>query len=247
MPCARAGSKWIRIKELTRAAFTAVLDVVFPRACVECGCRGEWICPACLAAVHWMKPPLCECCGREVGAGNRCQECARDRPRIGGIRACSRYEGAIRHAVHRLKYNGHLALAEPLSGLMAKTAAILPPIDVIVPLPLHPARERARGYNQAALLARELSRQLDLPLVQAAKRVKETNDQIGLDRRERQANVKGAFACAVAEAVAGRAVLLVDDVCTTGSTLLACAEPLLKAGAGDVWGLVVARQDYERT
>src|SRR5579884_3205536 len=140
MPCARAGSKWIRIKELTRAAFTAVLDVVFPRACVECGCRGEWICPACLAAVHWMKPPLCECCGREVGAGNRCQECARGRPRIDGIRACGRFAGAIREAVHRLKYNGQRALAEPLAGFMAPLAGSLPDAHAIVPLPLHPKR-----------------------------------------------------------------------------------------------------------
>jgi len=194
-----------------------------------------------------MTPPLCECCGREVGAGDRCQDCARERPAINGIRAVSRYEGAVREAIHHLKYNGQRALAEPLAELLQRPAAGVPPADAIVPLPLHPSRERARGYNQSALLARELGRRLDVPVLAAARRIRETRDQIGLNRRERQANVRGAFACSKPEAVAGKHLLLVDDVCTTGSTLLACAEPLLKAKAASVWGLVVARQDYERT
>jgi competence protein ComFC len=194
-----------------------------------------------------MTPPLCECCGREVGAGNRCQECARDRPPIDGIRACTRYEGAIRQAVQRLKYNGQRALAEPLSEALEKTAQTLPAADVIVPLPLHPARERSRGFNQSALLAERLGRRMSVPVVQAARRVRPTENQVGLDRKARQTNVKGAFACPDASLVAGQHVLLVDDVCTTCSTLLACAEPLLRAKPASVWGLVVARQDYERT
>ncbi len=247
MPCARAGSKWIRIREskLWRAASAAVLDVLFPRKCVQCGQAGAWICARCTANVHWMTPPLCECCGREVGAGDRCQDCARERPVIDGIRAASRYEGAVRTAVHRLKYNGQRALSKPLAELLAHTASAVPRPDVIVPLPLHPRRERARGYNQAALLARELGQLLDLPVVPAAARTRETRDQIGLNRRERQANVHGAFDCA--SDVAGRRLLLVDDVCTTGATLLACAQPLLRAKAASVWAVVLARQDYERT
>ena len=194
-----------------------------------------------------MKPPLCECCGREVGAGNRCQDCARARPRIDGIRACSRFEGAVRHAVHRLKYNGQRGLAEPLADFLSKTAHALPEAEAIVPVPLHPSRERQRGYNQSALLARALGERLDLPVVETVSRVRKTDTQVGLDRRKRQDNVKGAFACPQPELAAGRNLLLVDDVCTTGSTLIACAEPLLRAGAASVWGLVVARQDYERT
>ncbi len=194
-----------------------------------------------------MTPPLCECCGREVGAGNRCQDCARARPRIDGIRACSRFEGAVRHAVHRLKYNGQRGLAEPLANFLEKTAHGLPGADAIVPVPLHPSRQRQRGYNQSALLSRELGRRLGLPVVDAVCRVRQTQDQIGLARRQRQDNVKGAFACPQPELASARNLLLVDDVCTTGSTMVACAEPLLRAGAASVWGLVVARQDYERT
>jgi ComF family protein len=194
-----------------------------------------------------MDPPLCECCGREVGAGNRCQDCARDRPRIDGVRACGRFDGAIRQAVHRLKYNGQRALAEPLAELLAKTAHGLPPADAIVPVPLHPTRERQRGYNQSALLGRALGRRLDVPVLEAVSRVRKTDDQVGLDRRRRRENVKAAFACPQPELASGRNLLLLDAVCTTGSTLNACAEPLLRAGAATVWGLVVARQDYERT
>ena len=221
--------------------------MVFPRKCVGCGRHGNWLCADCAAAVHWLTPPLCDCCGREVGAGSRCQECARDRPKIDGIRACSRFEGAIRQAIHRLKYGGQRALAEPLAELLVQVARQLPPADAVVPVPLHPARERRRGYNQSALLAAELGRRLDLPLELAARRVRETRDQVELDRRARQANVKGAFACADLATIAGRRLLLIDDVCTTGSTLLACAEPLVRAGAASVWGLTIARQDEERT
>jgi ComF family protein len=194
-----------------------------------------------------MTPPLCASCGREVGAGNRCQDCAREQPRIDGIRACSRFEGAVRTAVHRLKYNGQRALAEPLAELLERTARELPSADAIVPLPLHPARERERGYNQSGLLAVALAGRLELPVLPAAVRTRKTNDQVGLTRRERQENVRGAFACPDPALVAGRRLLLVDDVCTTGSTLVACAAPLLRANAASVRGLVVARQDYERT
>ena len=194
-----------------------------------------------------MTPPLCECCGREIGAGARCQDCAKDPPRIGGIRACSRFEGAVRQAVHRLKYNGQRPVAEQLAEFLEKTARGLPPAQAIVPVPLHPSRERRRGYNQSGLLSRALAQRLGLPVVEAVRRVRETKAQVGLDRRQRQENVKGAFACPRPELAAGRCLLLVDDVCTTGSTLMACADPLLRAGAAAVWGLVVARQDDERT
>lgn len=230
-----------------RAASSTVLDVLFPRRCVHCGRHGAWLCDACSAAVHWMQPPLCECCGREVGGGNRCQQCARERLHIDGIRACSRFEAGIREAIHGLKYSGRRALAAPLAELLAQTASGLEPADAIVSVPLHPKRERERGYNQSALLARELSHRLGAPVLPALKRVRHTSNQVGLNRRERQANVKAAFSCTQPSIVAGKRLLLVDDVCTTGSTLEACAEPLLRARAAAVWGLVVARQDDERT
>ncbi|MBV8084155.1 MAG: ComF family protein [Chloroflexi bacterium] len=234
---------------LLRGASEGLLDLLFPRRCVGCGSPGAWMCASCEHDVHWMAPPFCASCGREAPRTApptfRCQDCARELPRIDGIRAAARYEGAIRSAVHRLKYDGRRAMAGQLAAYLVRAAAELPG-EAVVPLPLHPNRLRVRGYNQSELLARELASRLGLPLLLAAERVRETEDQIGKNRRQRQQNVKGAFVCADRSLVAGRALLLVDDVCTTGSTLFACAEPLLKAGAASVWGLAVARQDSGR-
>ena len=121
--------------------------------------------------------------------------CARAQPSIDGIRACSRFEGAVRQAVHRLKYDGQRALAEPLAGFLTKTVHALSEAEAIVAVPLHPSRERQRGYNQSALLARALGQRLGLPVVEPLSRVRNTDNQVGLDRRQRQENVKGAFAC----------------------------------------------------
>ncbi|MBV9121212.1 MAG: ComF family protein [Chloroflexi bacterium] len=158
-----------------------------------------------------------------------------------------RYDGAVRLAIHRLKYNGQRALAEPLGDYLSSVAEDAGlTADMIVPLPLHPRRLRQRGYNQSELLARRAGQRLGLPVARAAIRNRDTADQIGLSRRQRQDNVRGAFACCDPDAVRGKRLLLIDDVCTTGSSLFACAAPLLRAGAGEVWGLAVARQDHER-
>jgi ComF family protein len=115
------------------------------------------------------------------------------------------------------------------------------PVDVIVPVPLHPARLRRRGYNQAALLARELGRRVGLPVEERAlQRVRATRSQMRLSAADRRRNVQGAFRCADGR-VRGRRVLLLDDVCTTGATLEACADALRAGGAESVWALTLAR------
>jgi ComF family protein len=160
------------------------------------------------------------------------------------LRAAVWFHGPIVAAIHAFKYNGIAAAAGPLSGLMASAwgqwglAA-----DVIVPVALHPTRERERGYNQATLLARQLSRQLELPLAEAGlERTRITRPQVGLSAGERLRNVSGAFR-ADADLVAGKAVLLVDDVCTTGATINAAAEALLASGASAVSAYCIARAD----
>ncbi len=228
-----------------RQAGIPLLDVLFPKRCVQCRQRGSWICDGCDAAVHRLAAPLCDLCGREIGAGSRCQSCARDQPRIDGIRAATRYEHAVREAIHRLKYSGQVALAEPLAAYLELAASGEDP-SVIAPVPLHPKRLQARGYNQSELLARQLGQRLGRPVAGLLARVRETEDQIGLKRNERQANVKGAFDCPSPEDVRGQSVLLVDDVCTTGSTLFACADSLYRAKAASVRAVVVARQDAGR-
>jgi ComF family protein len=151
--------------------------------------------------------------------------------------------GPIREGVHLLKYQGVRAAAPELARLLAQYLAAHPmPADLISPVPLHPRRLRARGYNQSTLLARELAKLSGLPLHERMlARTRDTPPQVEApSREERRANVDGGFE-ATADA-AGRAVVLVDDVATTGSTLSACAAALKAAGAASVWGLVLARE-----
>ncbi|MFQ6099724.1 MAG: ComF family protein [Anaerolineae bacterium] len=144
--------------------------------------------------------------------------------------------------MHRLKYRGRTVLAEPLGGLMAAYWTQHPmSADLVVPVPLHPARLRERGYNQAALLAREMARRTGLVVEeQALIRQRATAPQVELNARQRKENVRDAFRCS-GNSLAGKRVLLIDDVCTTGATLEACAVALYAGGARDVQALTLAR------
>lgn len=157
------------------------------------------------------------------------------------VSAVCTFEGAARAAVHALKYKGYFAVAEPMAQLMAERfPAWSQEGDIVIAVPLHPERVRERGYNQATLLARQLCQQQDIEHDEDALwRTRNTRPQVGLDRLQRRENVKDAFAAA--SRVRGQRVLLVDDVCTTGATLLAAGEALLLQGAASVRGFCFAR------
>jgi len=153
-------------------------------------------------------------------------------------RAIGPYEGTLRAIVHALKYDGRPTIARHLAARMrASGADVLDGADLVVAVPLHRSRERARGFNQA----RELGRHLGLPIAEALVRTRRTASQADLPAARRHANVRGAFAWRPQGAVKGRTVVLVDDVSTTGATLNACARALLDAGAADVRALTAAR------
>ena len=154
-------------------------------------------------------------------------------------RAIGSYEGALRAIVHALKYEGRRSLARPLADLMRERGAeVLAGSDCLVPVPLHPARRRARGFNQALDLARHLGR----PVRKALRRVRATPTQTGLPAAQRHRNVRDAFAMAPGTpSLSGATVVLVDDVSTTGATLEACARVLKAAGAREVRALIAAR------
>lgn len=195
--------------------------------------------------------------GAEGGAGleragvapaPRCRRCRRPHALIRRRRAVGPYEGVLRRLVHVLKYEQRLALARPLGRLMRRAGAgMLADADCSVPVPLHPRRQRARGFNQAA----ELAARLGLPVVGALRRTRVTAPQTALPAAERRRNVRGAFAPArrfgifgirpARAAVDGACVVLVDDVTTTGATLDACARVLRRAGAREVRALTLAR------
>jgi ComF family protein len=159
---------------------------------------------------------------------------------------CASFSGPVRDALHDLKYKGERRLAEPLGAAVARRwKGVGTGAEVVVPVPVHAARERQRGYDQAALIASVAARELGLPVAPALERGRATIAQFELGRDERAANVAGAFRIrneVVARAVVGRWVLLVDDVVTTGATLAACATALRRSGAVAVSAIAVARE-----
>jgi len=166
--------------------------------------------------------------------------------RIDCIRSAVYFETVLREAVHALKYNGRTVLSGPLGGLMASYWMENPlPADVIVPVPLHVARLRERGYNQSALLAREMARRVGLAMDERTLiRRRATSPQVELNVVQRKENVRDAFHCS-GNGLTGRQVLLVDDVCTTGATLEACAVALYdEGGVRSVRAVTLARPRY---
>lgn len=172
-----------------------------------------------------------------------CGPCRQGETEFDRLRVFGAYDAELRQLIVLLKYNGLRPLAGPLAGWLALVATqhpALADVDALVPVPLHPRRERQRGYNQAELLARELSRWLKRPVETGwLERVKDTPSQTGLTHAQREENVRGAFAAR--SKLDSRRILLVDDVCTTGATLNACARVLKAAGAETVQALTVAR------
>ena len=224
---------------------TPVIDLLFPPACVGCGRLGATLCAPCAQAVQPIGGPMCARCGRQQAqAVPRCSLCA-DQQHIVAIRAAAVYAAPLRSAIHALKYSHRPELAAPLARYLAATIAqpawrdIVAGIHGVVPVPLVAAREQERGYNQAALLARAFCRQTGLPLREGwLARIHFERQQAGLNARERRLNVQDAFAAM--PAVRGQTLLLLDDVYTTGSTLMACAQAAVQSGASAVYGLALA-------
>lgn len=174
-----------------------------------------------------------------------CRSCRQTPLVIDGIHSVFLLEGEVRKAIHLLKYRNQHAMAPALAGLMADYWRANPlPADVLMPVPLHPARQRERGYNQADLLARALGDMIGLPVITTGfQRVRHTQPQMSLGAAERRENVQGAFTYLSRSdnTISGQRVVVIDDVCTTGSTMEACSLALKAAGASVVWGFTLAR------
>jgi len=220
------------------------LDLLFPQWCVGCGKEGSFLCHSCRRSLRYILPPLCPRCGLPQLGGSLCSSCAGWEARIDGIRSPFQFEGVMRQAIHQLKYHNLRALAECLAELLADyLASNHLPGEVLVPVPLHPKRLRDRGYNQSGLLARGLGRLTGLPVIDdgLVRRQHALPQARTATVAERQSNVAGAFTCRDRR-LAGRQVILIDDVSTSGATLDACAAALKASGAVTVWGLVLARE-----
>lgn len=223
-----------------------LLDIFFPPRCAGCQVSGYVLCPDCIARVQPMPTPICRHCGLPLAANGLCGECQIRRLHLSGLRIMAIYEEPLRQCIHELKYGGNRRLAEPLGELLALGYhAHGLRVDMLAAVPLHSTRESERGYNHAHLLAGVCARRTGVPLrSEILIRRRATSAQVGLGIMERRQNVAGAFVCApglATGALRGRTILIIDDVCTTGATLEACAEPLFAAGAAAVHGLVLAR------
>lgn len=218
----------------------ALLDLLFPPRCVVCRQSGTWLCAPCTAQFQKILPPICERCGRPLNH-TTCPYCAQSPLTIEGTRAVAFFDGALRKAIHAFKYLHRVELADDFGTMLAHYLLTFPlPVNTIIAVPLHPERERARGYNQAALLAHALGARTHLPVWNDALiRTRATRSQTELKAEERRANVRDAFRAT--SRVRGARVLLIDDVCTTGATLEECGAALYAQGAQAVWGLALAR------
>ena len=220
------------------------VDFFFPARCIGCGKTGAFLCDSCLRALPRIAPPVCAKCGRPESTGALCPTCWGWQTQIDGIRSPFRFDGVIRQAVYELKYRNLRAIACCLAALLFGYLQANPvPGDVLAAVPLHIRRLRNRGYNQSSLIARELSKLTALPMVEGCMiRVKDSPPQARTETvDQRRFNVVDAFSC-VDQRFRGKRIVLLDDVCTSGATLDACATVLKSAGAVSVWGLTLARE-----
>lgn len=241
-----------RFPAALRRAGTAALQLVFPPRCIACGeavGMDFGLCGACWAETHFLTELTCDSCGAPLPGASQdavlCDHCLAAHPPWSRGRAALGYSGTGRKIVLALKYADRLDLARPAGAWMARAAAdLIDPETLIAPVPLHRLRLVRRRYNQAALLAQELARLCDRPCIpDLLRRTRATPRQDGHDRETRFANVAGAIAITPRHAatIAGRPVLLVDDVITSGATLSAATEAALAAGAARVDVVALAR------
>ncbi len=218
-------------------------DLLFPTQCALCGTGGVALCDVCADSLPRADGVRCDRCWTPVSGDTLCSHCLAVPAAFSSIRAAFVMEDGARRLAHELKYQGLSSLAAPMASLMAP---MLLPVqsEVVIPVPLHSSRERARGFNQSAELARHLVRTAGAACDgRALRRIRNTEPLAKtMHRDERRAIVAGAFA-ARRERVEGRRILLVDDVVTTGATLDACARALLDAGATGVCCITWARAD----
>jgi len=222
------------------------LDIIFPKRCVDCGKVGDFVCYDCATKIEIIKTLTCPMCGKINKFGQICLRCrAKHGLVLEGLFSSARYDaGPTKEMIHHFKYSGFTELGISLTEMIYQSLHNKLPNGpfVIVPVPLHKNREGKRGFNQSELIARELSRRLDLPGGCALARVKDTRAQVNLNKELRLNNLVGAFACDDPSFIEGKNVLLIDDVATTLTTLNECAKVLKESGAKKVWGVVVARR-----
>ncbi len=241
-----------RAAELARRCGAAALGLCYPPHCTVCEAdttAGVHLCAACAGKARRLDPPFCQRCSQPfngaISGEFTCSNCADRHFHFTCAVAAYRSRSVVRDLIHRFKYNRHFHLRHPLADWLAAglddERLRTPPCDAFTPVPLHPARQREREFNQAEVLAALLSRRTGTPLLDCLRRTRYTTTQTRLDRDARMENLRGAFRVRHPARVLGRHLLLIDDVFTTGSTVEECSRVLCAAGAASVRVLTVAR------
>ena len=216
--------------------FTAFLSRIFPGRCLICGSSVHvqlGICKACRSQIRNVPGPVCDICGTAIGAPGTCIQCQYKSPPFDKILSAGVFDGLLKDIIHKFKYNGATIYKKPLAGLVYDAlvhAGICP--DLITFVPLHWTRMISRGYNQAALIARELSGYMGVDMrYDVIHKTKKTRSQAGLKRTDRMGNLRNVF---ISQGVNGKSVMVVDDVITTARTAYEVSMSLKSAGASHV-------------
>lgn len=235
-----------------RLIWDGALDLIYPPRCFICERDGsESFCTLCRQQIVPLHAPFCDRCGMPIAADRLvCPDCeSGSEPEFNWSLAAGAYTGVLRTAIHKLKFDGKVAIAQPLGELLADAVAAPSParinpadFDCIVPVPLHPGRRHERGFNQAERIARPISARYGTHLdTVGLRRARRTRSQTNFNRVERARNVAGVFETRTPLYFDGQSVMLIDDVLTTGSTLNECAKVIKNAGAKRVVVAAVAR------
>ena len=227
-----------------------LLNLLFPRRCLGCSRHGQYFCVVCRQKVRFKQMPICPACGQGAISGKTHLSCCAPQ-QLDGLVSLFNYEGMVKKAIIKLKYKYVTDLAEELVSLAAKRLLQVAPQRIffegealtIIPVPLHPRRERQRGFNQSLLLGKLLAREFGWRIEpNSLVREKYTRPQTKLKGKERRHNIKGVFGTMSGSSIPRHSQALVfDDVWTTGSTLKECGRVLKRAGVKNVWGLTLAR------
>ncbi|MEN6330774.1 MAG: ComF family protein [Smithella sp.] len=237
-----------------RELLNDVGDIIFPPQCLACSeiinkSSKQVFCPSCLSKIRLITGSLCPICGLPFldspAESHICGDCMQSQPYYSRARAVAGFESIIMDVIHKFKYGRNISTGSALGSFMAGFS--FPDFDfseysLFIPVPLHIKRLRERGFNQSLLLAKEMGKKYKLPVnFSLLKRCNFTLTQTGLNRAEREKNIKGAFAVTDKNKIAGECVILIDDVYTTGSTINECARVLLKAGAQKAAAITLSR------
>lgn len=234
-----------KTKHLYPRIYSSFLDLIFPGKCLACGEPSPFLphrpfCAECWGKIAPYSGPACEICGEPFTSehGINCSNCLKDPPHFTKAYSFGLYGGILEEAIKTFKFGKQKTLAHPLSEILCSIKD-LPEVDAVLAVPLTKKALLERGFNQSLLLAKEFSRLKRIPLFpHVLTKIKDTNPQAMMNRKERIKNLRGAFS---AQGVQGKRIMLVDDVMTTGATMRECSRALIKAGASQVFTITLAR------